>query len=189
MPKPVPNMSTLILANAMRVFNAGARYGLKAAGGTVGTKYSKAIRDMYGTPGGGGRPYFHKKLGRVVISSAPGTPPAKQAGDLQDSVGFTFGRSAARNLQTGQFAKGGTQTIVQVFSTSAYAPEQEFGYGGLPVRPTWTTAARDMNLLSSAIIHPTALLFGAAERAAAKRYATSSPLPVTIIGQQAAIRP
>jgi hypothetical protein len=189
MPRPVPDMSTLILANAMRVFNAGARYGLKAAGGTVGGKYSKTIKDMYGHPGGGGRPYLHKKLGKVVISSTPGTPPAKQAGDLQNSIGFTFGRSAARNLRTGQFAKGGTKTVVQVFSTSPYAPEHEFGYGGLPVRPVWTTAAHDMKVLASKIAYPTAIVFAAAERAAAKRYAASSPLPVTIIGQQSAIRP
>ena len=189
MPKPVPDISTLILANAMRVFNAGAGYGLKTAGGTVGRKYSKTIKDKYGTPGGGGRPYFHKKLGKVVISSAPGMPPAKQAGDLHDSVGFTFGRSAARNLQTGQFAKGGTKTIIQVFTSSPHAPKHEFGYGGLPVRPVWTTVARDMRVLTTTIAYPTALLFAAAERVAAKKYAASSPLPVTIIGQQTAIRP
>ena len=191
MPAAPPNLGQILFANALRVFSAGSgrgESGLKVAGRAIGARYTAKVQEDLSKSGGGGKPYKHRYnwVGQTV-SSAPGTPPARQSGELHDSIGFNVTRVVGKNAGTGKFMQSG-RVVVNVFSTSPYAHLHEFGLG-LPKRPTWLPLLRNQELRT--FIATTARLHFVAEelRAIARFKASlSTPLPPMIIGRAGALR-
>tara|TARA_B100001250_G_scaffold23293_2_gene19544 strand:- start:4780 stop:5514 length:735 start_codon:yes stop_codon:yes gene_type:complete len=144
------SIEEMIIANALNVYNAGARLGLKRAGRLVGSRYAKGIRAGYGESGKMGNPYVHKTVGKTR-SSKPGTPPAKQSGKLQRSVKFISSQLPVRGAspgsgKMGKLMKGFGATAIEVFSTLDYSKDLEFGYigdsgRGVSPRPLWRHVA------------------------------------------------
>ena len=140
------SIEDMIIANALNVYNAGARLGLKRAGRLVGNNYAMGIKAGYNQSPKLGNPYIHKKVGKTR-SSKPGDPPATQSGKLAASVKFISSQLPVRGSsrvagKMGPLMKGFGSTAVEVFSTLDYSRDLEYGYIGdfgnyVPSRPLW----------------------------------------------------
>ncbi len=188
--RPV-NIQEMILANALNVYNAGARIGLKRAGYLIGKNYSTKIKVGYGQePPIGGRPYVHKTKGKTTASH-PGSAPAKQSGKLKRSVGFISSQLPVRGLgslgKLGRLMKGFGATAIEIFSKLDYARDLEFGYigdNGRPVaaRPLWRVVRHNFDMRKY-MGKQTKNKFLKAEREAAKKLATSTPTRLVIAAE------
>ena len=101
-------LTNAIMANALRVFNAGGM-GLRGSAIEIGTKYRAQVQKKYRTAGTG---KSDKRFGVDHRSSAPGQPPARRTGRLHDSVQFSVTRKPGRAMATGRFVKGFGKTEV-----------------------------------------------------------------------------
>lgn len=104
------------LANALRVFQAGAGRGptgLKAAGAVIGTRWREAIQRSISIPGSSG------SMGvsglSTQIPSSPGSPPHMQSGALRDSIKFRTARLAGQQMGTGKFMRSG-RVVIDIYS-------------------------------------------------------------------------
>ncbi|MBF84112.1 MAG: hypothetical protein CL489_06490 [Acidobacteria bacterium] len=156
MSAPVPggfkpgSIQAMIMANALHVFNGGS-LGLKGAGMTIGGMWKQTIQNLYSSFGSG-RSYYHKRLGKVVLASQEGDPPAYQTGKLYDSVDFIVSSLPVRG-PGGMMMKGFGKTAIEIFSYLDYAAQlEEGGYPGpsgrytVAARPAWmpTVMSADM---------------------------------------------
>ena len=199
--KPI-SIEEMIVANALNVYNAGARLGLKRAGRLVGRRYTMGIKAGYGQPPSTlGNPYVHKTVGKTR-SSAPGTPPAKQSGKLLRSVKFISSQLPVRGAspgsgKMGKLMKGFGATAIEVFSTEDYARDLEFGYIGdygnyVAARPLWRPTATGVNKIGKDLVgnftsggggyisKTTRVNFVKSERAAAAKLFASTPTRLVI---------
>lgn len=133
-------LAQAITLNALRGFKAGVR-GLKPAGIAIGTEWKEKIQLGYSKSGGGGKPYTNPKTKQIVISSAVGTPPARQTGELHDSVEFRVSKVPSRGAG-GRFQKSGAVNV-SIWADSEYAAAHEFGVD-VPHRPNWRPVAQQM---------------------------------------------
>ena len=139
LPKGTTSLADAIIANALRVYNGGAMQ-LRVAGGHIGNQYSIEMKRLYGQEGAG-KPYTKKKYGKdPVKASLPGQPPARQLGDLQESVKFAVSRMPGRAAGSGRFVKGFGKTVVSIYTKSPYAAALEKGTTKIAARPAWIVA-------------------------------------------------
>ena len=134
------DLERAIIANAVRIFNAGAM-GLRPAGQTIGAAWKAEIQRLYSQPGSGTK---HKKAG--PRSSAPGEPPAEQTGTLKESVRYKVSRKPGR--AGGQFINTFGETEITIYTTNPYAGLLELGTKGkgkqILKRPAWVPARENM---------------------------------------------
>lgn len=182
MPAGAKTLEAAVVANALRVYNAGAIGGLRTAGVYIATRYDHFIKDRYSREGNYRR-YKHPdpQVG-WTHSSTPGTPPAKQTGDLMNSVRHAVRRLPGRNPVNGQFVRGFGMVEIKVYTQNPYAVDLEYGTSKIAARPNWRTAATDKKMTGT-IITNTKAHFVAAERAAARLQVTG--VPVTLFGREA----
>ena len=179
-------LTQAIMANALRVFNAGGM-GLRGSAIEIGTKYRAQVQKQYRTPGTG---KSDKRFGEAHRSSAPGQPPARRTGRLHDSVQFSVSRKPGRSSTTGRFVKGFGKTEVSIFTKVEYAEYLEKGQRGtgkkkeraprpawLPVHRQWATPGEGMGIrgMYHAIRYGKPDNFVAAERRAAKALMVANP--------------
>ena len=180
MPQTATTLQQAVIANALRVYNAGAIGGLRIAGEYIAEYYQQWLQTNYSQKGTG-RPYKHPDIG-VTRASLPGQPPAKQTGDLRDSVRRAVTRNPGRNPVNGQFVKGFGKVDIKIYTNHPNAAELEYGTSKIAPRPNWTTARRS-KLIMSVIKSNTKARFVGAERAAARARMTG--VPVTTFGREA----
>ena len=200
------SIQEMIIANALNVYNAGARKGLKRAGRLVGNRYAWGIKSGYNRSPKLGNPYTHKKIGKTR-SSKPGYPPATQSGKLAASIKFISSQLPVRGAspgggKMGPLMKGFGSTAVEVFSTLDYSRDLEFGYMGdfgnyVPARPLWRMVrsgqdkfgiGQDLvgkNFTSEGYIgRATRKAFVRFEREAAKKLHASTPTRLVITAER-----
>jgi hypothetical protein len=145
MPKGATSLADAIIANALRVYNGGSMF-LRVAGGHIGNQYSIEMKRLYGQEGSG-KPYQKKKYGKEPVkASLPGQPPARQLGDLQNSVKFAVSRMPGRAAGSGRFVKGFGKTVVSIYTKSPHAVALEKGTSQIAARPAWIVANQNMKM-------------------------------------------
>jgi len=184
MPVGAGHLQAAIVANALRVFNAGALGGLRTAGVYIGNYYSSHLKTQYSMIGTG-RPYKDPRTGIRTRASVPGSPPAAQTGDLRDSVRHSVSRKPGRNPVNGQFVKGFGRVEIKVYTHNPYAADLEYGTSKISPRPNWGPTRRNPMILTI-IKSNTKARFVAAERAAAGARMTA--LPITTFGREGSRR-
>ena len=166
-----------VLANAIRIFNAGATMGLRPAGRTIGAAWKAEVQRLYSQPGTG---KHHK--GMPFRSSSAGEPPAEQTSELKESVKYKVSRKPGRSVATGQFVKGFGQTEIVIYTTTPYAGTLELGTKGkgkqIAARPAWQPARQNMlhrKVIFRAIVSNPDGNFIEAERKAAAAMKLANP--------------
>ena len=168
-----------VIANAVRVFNAGATVGLRPVGEQFGAAFRDHVQVQYSQPGTG-KKYDHLPN----RSSAPGQPPAAQTGQLKASVKYRVTRTPGRSVKTGQFVKGFGRVVIQIYTKNPYAVGLELGTFGkgksVAERPAWKPVndmwfANYAALIWVPIMKAAPLNFVKAERAAAASMMLANP--------------
>ena len=164
-----------VLANAIRIFNAGATMGLRPAGRTIGAAWKAEVQRLYSQPGTG---KHHK--GMPFRSSSAGEPPAEQTSELKESVRYKVSRKPGR--AGGQFINTFGQTEIVIYTTTPYAGTLELGTKGkgkqIAARPAWVPARQNMlhrKVIFRAIVSNPGGNFISAERKAAAALQLANP--------------
>jgi hypothetical protein len=181
-----PQLTQAIMANAIRVFNAGGM-GLRGSGIEIGKLFKEQVQELYSQPGTG-KPYKTKKTGAptIHIPSVGGRPPARLTGALHDSVQYAVYRKPGRG-GGGRFVPGFGKTEIVIYTRVPYAMDLESGISGkgkrkmakrpawLPVHIKWARPGAGQMLIAAAVQFGRPDNFIAAERRAAAAMMLGNP--------------
>ncbi len=181
-----PQLTQAIMANAIRVFNAGGM-GLRGSGISIGKRFKEQIQEQYNRPGTG-KPYKTNKTGAVTIHtpSAPGHPPARLTSRLHDSVKYAVYRKPGRG-GGGRFVPSFGKTEIVIYTRVPYAMSLESGIHGkgkrvmerrpawFPVHRLWARPGPGSRLIAAEVQFGQPDNFIAAERRAASAMMLGNP--------------